>query len=70
MGGSGGFSKSWLTTVFGLFALQFCCTLYVGMCLNNGYGLASIISCFNLFCCCVLLRIFRIAFFGLEVLTR
>ena len=39
-----GFSKSWLTTVFGLFALEVCRTWYVGMCFNNGYSLALIIS--------------------------
>ena len=50
----------------GLFSLQVCCILYVGMCLNNSYSLASIISGFSLFCCCVLLRIFLIAFWGLK----
>ena len=51
-------SKSWLTTVFGLFALQVCCTWYVGICLNNVYSVASIVSGFILFCCCVFVRIF------------
>ena len=46
LGGWKGFSKSWLTTVFGLFALQVCYTWYVGMCLNNVHSLASIISGF------------------------
>ena len=46
LGGWGGFSKSWLTTVFGHFALQVCCTWYVGMRLNNVYSLASIICGF------------------------
>ena len=66
LGGWDGFSKSWLTTVFGLFALQVCCTWYVGMCLNNGCSRASIISGFILLCCCVLVRIFLIAFLSLK----
>ena len=66
LGGWRGISKSWLTTVFGLFALQVCCTWYVGMCLNNVYSLASIISGFILFCCCVLVRIFLIVLLGLK----
>ena len=66
LGGWDGFFKSWLTTVFGLFALQVCCTWYVGMCLHNGYSRASIIPGFILFCCCVLVRIFLIAFLSLK----
>ena len=61
-----GFSRSWLTTVFGLFALQVCCTSYVGICLNNVHSLASIISGFILFRCCVLVRIFLMAFLSLK----
>ena len=34
---------------FGLLALQVCCIWYVGMCLNYGLSLASIISGFGLF---------------------
>ena len=66
LGSWDGFSKSWPTTVFSLFALQVCCTWYVGMCLNNGYSLASIIFGFILFGCCVSVRIFLIAFLSLK----
>ena len=59
-------SRLWLTTVCGVFALQVCCTWYVGMCLNNGYSLVSVISGFILFSCCVLVRIFLIGFLGLK----
>ena len=34
LGGWGWFSKSWVTTVFGLFTLQVCFTCYVGLCLK------------------------------------
>ena len=38
----------------------------VGMCLNNSNNLALTISSFILFRCCVLVRIFLIAFLGLK----
>ena len=66
LGGWGEFSNSWLTTAFGLIALQYCCTWYVGMCPSNGHGLASIISGFILFFCYLLVWVFRIAFLGLK----
>ena len=37
-----------------------------GMCLNNGYSRTLIISGFILFCCCVLVKIFLIAFLRLK----
>ena len=71
LGCFGGFSKLWLTTVFGLLALQVCCTWYVDMCFNNGLSLASIISGFGFFCCCcflccVLMKIFLFTYLGLK----
>ena len=55
-----------IPTVIGLFALQVCCAWYVGMCLNNGYSLASIISGFVVSFCNVLVGIFVISFLGLK----
>ena len=37
-----------------------------GMCLNNGYSRTLIISGFISFCCCVLVKIFLIAFLSLK----
>ena len=53
-------------------ALQVCCTWYVGMCLNNGYSLASIISGFGFFFFFLLCSGGNFSNFlsGLEVLTR
>ena len=50
---------------FGL-SLQVCSTWYVGMCLNNGYSRASVISGFILCCCYDLVRVFVIAFLSLK----
>ena len=55
---------------FGLFALQVCCTCYVGMCLNNVDSLASIISGLILFCSCGWVRIFLIVLLGLKCLLE
>ena len=43
LGGFGGISKSWLTTVFGLVALQVCCASLVVIYLCHRYSLVSIL---------------------------